>query len=216
MGAVIAAYGFGLFSPAWGQAPLDPPCTLHILQKDDFGIADSTGFEEAGLVGALLSSAYRRENPQAMTELALGTIGSAAREGFLREHLDPAKIGLSNAVLRFDKFDQDSSAYFNNRKKLGPLIEDEGPCYAELYVGVGYVRTSLYRKLAFSYILRRFDRTRARPKWVHAFGSLLGTRHFPPKTDADIEAARTELREGLDTSLAAFQAEVADKLAKSR
>lgn len=189
-------------------------CVLQVLLHDDFGIADSTSFKEGGLVGDALAALYRKEDPKAASKFALDTIGSEAKKKMIIDHLDENKIGLPGYKISFSNIDQNIAEYYSNRKSQPRKFELHNNCYAELLFVNNYIRTSLYRKLSFLYVLRVFG-DGEKPVKVEASAPWFDAKAFPPRSEADVAPARDELVTALSQSLTVFQAEMAKKLPKS-
>lgn len=197
---------------SWAQNAPQPTtlaCEMRIFTTDNVQVADSTDFKDAGLVGGFLSGLYEKQDPLLAHDIAQSEIGAAAQERIMAASLTELPPRFSGYAVSFEAGGQRPLAAFQAARRSPRLSSSSASCQAEIaVVAATYVRTSLSRTFGFAFMYREFG-INPRANKVITFGSSQKVTAFPPKTPADIPAARVELRQAFERAFPAFLAKIA-------
>lgn len=209
---ILALEGLALYIPSTLHAQTAPDaqaCELRIITTDNVQVADSTNFKDGGLIGGLLTGLYEKQDPLLVYDIARDEVGEVGQKRLMNARLIDLPPRFSDYITSFETGGQRPLAAFQAAKRSGRISASAAPCLAEIaVVAATYIRTSLSRTFSFAFLYRQFGAGN-RPEKVVSFGSSQKVDAFPPKSSADVPAARAELRMALEKAISGLFARIA-------
>lgn len=179
-------------------------CKVRIITTSNLQIADSTNFRKGGLVGGLLSGMYQKQDPLRALDIATSEVGPEGQQRLIAENEAFFPSRFASYEKMYEAGFQRPLAAFQEAKRTGRLSSSDAPCVFEFsVVAVTYVRTSLSREIGYLFMFREFG-PEQKAKAVVTYADMVSVKAFPPKSEADVPAAKTELSAAFIKTLKGF------------